>query len=197
MSYTYLFKFIVVGDSGVGKSCLLLRFADDYFRNMHEATIGVEFGSRQVEVDGTSLNLQIWDTAGQESFHSIVRAYYRGATAALLVFDLSNQDSFASLEKWLLEIQENAHEAITTVLVGNKLDLPGREVSTETAKTFAEEHGLLYTETSALTGENVESSFLLAAQEVLTKVRQHKVCVPKHEPNLKPAKKQRSCCSNS
>jgi Ras-related protein Rab-2A len=101
MSYAYLFKFIIIGDTGVGKSCLLLKYVDGRFRQKHEVTIGVEFGAKVVAIEGINLKLQIWDTAGQESFKSITRGYYRSAAVALLVYDITNRDSFENVLKWL------------------------------------------------------------------------------------------------
>ena len=97
MSYSYLFKYIIIGDTGVGKSCLLLQFTDKRFRNDHDITIGVEFGSRMIQLDNKEIKLQIWDTAGQESFRSITRSYYRGAAGALLVYDITRRDTFSHL----------------------------------------------------------------------------------------------------
>lgn len=126
--FNYVFKFILIGDSGVGKSCLLLQFTDKRFKNDHDLTIGVEFGSKVVSLGSESAKLQVWDTvvvtqAGQESFRSITRSYYRSAVAALLVFDLSKRDSFESLGEWLAEIKANANPTLTVTLVGNKADL--------------------------------------------------------------------------
>ena len=123
-SYQYVFKYIVVGDSSVGKSCLLLQFTDGRFKQAHDLTIGVEFGSRTVEVSkGNFIKLQIWDTAGQESFRSITKAYYRGAICALLVYDVTRRQSFDNLVRWLEELFENGSNRMTIVLVGNKTDL--------------------------------------------------------------------------
>jgi Ras-related protein Rab-2A len=127
-SYSYIFKFITVGDSGVGKSCLLLQFSDRRFRPDHDVTIGVEFGAKTISVNDKSLKIQIWDTvtsrqAGQESFLSVTRAYYRGSVAALLVYDVSMRSSFESLGRWLGEINNNIGEAVCVILVANKVDL--------------------------------------------------------------------------
>lgn len=121
----YLFKYIVIGDSAVGKSCLLLQFTDQRFKLEHDVTIGVEFGARTVNVSGESVKLQIWDTAGQESFRSITRAYYRGSAAALLVFDVTNRSSFESIGHWLKEARLNTSPQVTIAMVGNKVDLAG------------------------------------------------------------------------
>jgi Ras-related protein Rab-2A len=127
-AYSYIFKFITVGESGVGKSCLLLQFSDNRFRADHDVTIGVEFGAKTISVGDKTLKIQIWDTvtysqAGQENFLSVTRAYYRGSVAALLVYDVGSRLSFESLGKWLNEIHNNAGEAVTVLLVANKADL--------------------------------------------------------------------------
>jgi small GTP-binding protein len=128
-TYSYLFKFIVIGDSGVGKSCLLLQFTDRRFQPDHDLTIGVEFGAKTISVSDKTIKLQIWDTvsprqAGQENFKSVTRAYFRGAVAALLVFDVTSRESFEHAGNWLREAKQSAGEAVTTLLVGNKTDLP-------------------------------------------------------------------------
>eukprot|EP01057_Protomagalhaensia_wolfi_P003818 Protomagalhaensia_wolfi_Nauph_80__3817@NODE_3868_length_690_cov_155_470046_g735_i2_p1_GENE_NODE_3868_length_690_cov_155_470046_g735_i2NODE_3868_length_690_cov_155_470046_g735_i2_p1_ORF_typecomplete_len135_score26_28Ras/PF00071_22/6_3e48Roc/PF08477_13/4e25Arf/PF00025_21/1_1e15MMR_HSR1/PF01926_23/4_6e06Gtr1_RagA/PF04670_12/3_2e05AAA_22/PF13401_6/9_6e05Septin/PF00735_18/0_00018GTP_EFTU/PF00009_27/0_00089ATPase/PF06745_13/0_00062SRPRB/PF09439_10/0_0014FeoB_N/PF02421_18/0_0024TniB/PF05621_11/0_062Tni len=121
--YHYLFKYIIIGDTGVGKSCLLLQFTDKRFRSDHDLTIGVEFGARTVTIDGKQLKLQIWDTAGQESFRSITRSYYRGAAGALLVYDISRRETFNHLTKWLDEVRQNSNVNMTIVLIGNKVSV--------------------------------------------------------------------------
>jgi Ras-related protein Rab-2A len=124
-SYEYIFKYIIVGDSSVGKSCLLLQFTDARFKPSHDLTIGVEFGSRAIMIPETSSNvkLQIWDTAGQESFRSITKAYYRGAICALLVYDITRRNSFEDLQRWLEEMYEHGNSDMVICLVGNKVDL--------------------------------------------------------------------------
>jgi small GTP-binding protein len=121
--FSYLFKYIVIGDSAVGKSCLLLQFTDQRFKTEHDVTIGVEFGARTVNVAGELVKLQIWDTAGMESFKSITRAYYRGSAAALLVFDVTSRSSFDNIAHWLKEAQQNTSSRVTILVIGNKIDL--------------------------------------------------------------------------
>jgi small GTP-binding protein len=170
-SFHYLFKFIIIGDSAVGKSCLLLQFTDHRFKNDHDLTIGVEFGARTITIGDKAVKLQIWDTAGQESFRSITRSYYRGAVAALLVFDVTKRDSFEGLELWLRETKANSNATLTTVLIGNKADLDSdRVVSRAEAEQFAEAHSLTYVEASAKTGLNVDNSFLDVAKRVMTNI---------------------------
>jgi len=171
MSYSYLFKYIIIGDTGVGKSCLLLQFTDKRFKADHDLTIGVEFGSRNVNVDDKSIKLQIWDTAGQESFRSITRSYYRGAAGAILVFDVTRRETFTHLNRWLEETRNNGNPEMVVVLVANKVDIEGRRVITkEEAQKFAESNELLYTETSAKTGLGVEDAFICAAQRIYEKI---------------------------
>ena len=126
MSYAYLFKYIIIGDTGVGKSCLLLQFTDKRFRVHHDLTIGVEFGARTVQIAEKNIKLQIWDTAGQESFKSITRSYYRGAAGALLVYDITRRDTFNHLTKWLDEVRLNGNPDMTIMLIGNKSDMDAR-----------------------------------------------------------------------
>ena len=166
MSYSYLFKYIVIGDTGVGKSCLLLQFTDKRFRPDHDLTIGVEFGARLISLDGKQVKLQIWDTAGQESFRSITRSYYRGATGALLVYDVSRRDTFEHLSRWLEEARQNGNNNMVIMLIGNKCDLEVREVSKEEGQKFAAKHGLIFLETSAKTAQNVEEAFLTTARKI-------------------------------
>ena len=148
--------------TGVGKSCLLLQFTDKRFQPVHDLTIGVEFGARMVTLDGDKLvKLQIWDTAGQESFRSITRSYYRGAAGALLVYDITRRDTFQHLSRWLEEARQHAQSNMVIMLIGNKNDLEHRRaVSTEEGKKFAEENGLIFLETSAKTAYNVEAAFI-------------------------------------
>eukprot|EP00389_Voromonas_pontica_P018591 GDKH01029258.1.p1 GENE.GDKH01029258.1~~GDKH01029258.1.p1 ORF type:complete len:217 (-),score=9.38 GDKH01029258.1:254-904(-) len=169
--YQYLFKYIIIGDTGVGKSCLLLQFTDKRFRTDHDLTIGVEFGARLINIDGKQIKLQIWDTAGQESFRSITRSYYRGAAGALLVYDISRRDTFRHLTRWLEEVRQNANPHMTIVLIGNKSDLERREVQYEEGAEFARHHGLIFLETSAKTAQNVEEAFVTTARRIYENVQ--------------------------
>ena len=172
MSYSYLFKYIIIGDTGVGKSCLLLQFTDKRFRHDHDLTIGVEFGSRMIRLDEKDIKLQIWDTAGQESFRSITRSYYRGAAGALLVYDITRRDTFTHLTTWLQDARENGNIDMIITLVANKVDLDSRRVvSTEEGQKFAKDNGLLFVEASAKTSTNVEEAFCQTAQNIYSKVK--------------------------
>ena len=171
MSYTYLFKYIIIGETGVGKSCLLLQFTDKRFQPVHELTIGVEFGARLVTVDEKPLKLQIWDTAGQEAFRSITRSYYRGAAGALLVYDITWRETINKIGMWLKEARNNGNEEMVVMLIGNKNDLEHRrQVTRMEGERLAQEHGLLFAETSAKTAENVDHVFVKTAHTIYDKV---------------------------
>lgn len=158
--YDYLFKVVLIGDSGVGKSNLLSRFTRNEFSLETKATIGVEFATRSVTVENKVIKAQIWDTAGQERYRAITSAYYRGAVGAMLVYAINSRDSFNNAERWLNELRDNADRNIMIMLVGNKSDLKHlREVPTEEAKDFAKKHNLSFMETSALDSSNVEDAF--------------------------------------
>lgn len=167
MSYAYLFKYIIIGDTGVGKSCLLLQFTDKRFQPVHDLTIGVEFGARMVNIENKQIKLQIWDTAGQESFRSITRSYYRGAAGALLVYDITRRDTFKHLSVWLEEARQHSQSNMVIMLIGNKNDLEHRRaVSFEEGKAFADANGLIFMETSAKTAFNVEQAFINTAEKI-------------------------------
>lgn len=166
--YDYLFKLVLIGDSGVGKSCLLLRFADDNFTDSYISTIGVDFRFRTVTIDKKTVKLQIWDTAGQERFRTITSAYYRGADGIIMVYDVTSSDSFEHVEEWLSEVDRYANENTAKLLVGNKADLiEEKQVTEETAQTFAETLGISFIETSAKTATNVDTAFLTMAKELI------------------------------
>jgi len=165
--YDYLYKVVLIGDSGVGKSNLLSRFTRNEFNLETKSTIGVEFATRSIQTEGKTIKAQIWDTAGQERYRAITSAYYRGAVGALLVYDISKHATYKNVERWLAELRENADRNIVIMLVGNKSDLRHlREVPTEEAKEFAEKNKLSFIETSALDSSNVE----LAFQNILTEI---------------------------
>jgi small GTP-binding protein len=165
--YDYLFKLLLIGDSGVGKSCLLLRFADDTYTESYISTIGVDFKIRTIELDGKTIKLQIWDTAGQERFRTITSSYYRGAHGIIVVYDVTDQESFANVKQWLHEIDRYACENVNKLLVGNKSDLSSkRVVAYDTAKEFADNLGIEFLETSAKNADNVEQAFMTMAAQI-------------------------------
>jgi len=167
-AYDFLLKFIIIGEAGTGKSCLLHHFIHNTFKQHSQHTIGVEFSSRTIRVGEKSIKLQLWDTAGQERFRSVTRSYYRGAAAALLVYDITNRSTFVNLARWLDDARALASPQLVTVLIGNKNDREEeREVDYLEASRWAAENGILFIETSSVTGENVEAPFLLAARTIL------------------------------
>lgn len=163
----YVFKVVLIGDSAVGKSQLLNRFARNEFTLDSKATIGVEFQTRTIVVDHKTIKAQIWDTAGQERYRAVTSAYYRGAVGAMLVYDITKRQTFDHVARWLEELRSHADNNIVIMLVGNKTDLSTlRTVTTEDAKEFAEKEGLFFLETSALEATNVESAFLMVLTEI-------------------------------
>lgn len=165
--YDYLFKVVLIGDSGVGKSNLLSRFTRNEFCLESKSTIGVEFATRSIQVDGKTIKAQIWDTAGQERYRAITSAYYRGAVGALLVYDITKHPTFENVERWLKELRDHADSNIVIMLVGNKCDLRHlRSVPTEEAQNFCEREGLSFIETSALEATNVELAFTKILTEI-------------------------------
>lgn len=171
--YDYLYKLLLIGDSGVGKSCLLLRFADNTYTESYISTIGVDFKVRTIELDKKTIKLQIWDTAGQERFRTITSSYYRGAHGIIVVFDVTDQVSYNNVKQWLKEIERYACENVNKLLVGNKCDLDDkRQVAQETAKEFAEDLQISYIETSAKNATNVDETFIKIAEEIRSSRRQ-------------------------
>jgi len=169
--YDYLFKLLLIGDSGVGKSCLLLRFADDTYTESYISTIGVDFKIRTIELDGKTIKLQIWDTAGQERFRTITSSYYRGAHGIIVVYDVTDQESFNNVKQWLQEIDRYACENVNKLLVGNKCDLTNKKVVDYTsAKEYADQLGIPFLETSAKNATNVEQAFMTMAAEIKNRV---------------------------
>jgi len=184
ITWHYVFKFIITGDAAVGKSSLLVRLTDQRFLANPDPTLGVEFGSKLIEIpdEGKIVKLQCWDTAGTESFRSITRSYYRGAAGCLLVYDVTSRASFVHARTWLADVREQADPHLTCILVGNKVDLCEegavstangrmREVPTEEAELWAKEEGLLFVEASARSGKNVELAFEQASRDILHKIR--------------------------
>jgi len=169
--YDYLFKLLLIGDSGVGKSCLLLRFADDSYTESYISTIGVDFKIRTIEMDGKTLKLQIWDTAGQERFRTITSSYYRGAHGIIIVYDVTDEESFRNVKNWIGEIKTYASQDVTRLLVGNKCDLPPskRVITEEMGREFAESLGIEFLETSAKNASNVEEAFKSMAQQIMAR----------------------------
>lgn len=165
--YDYLYKIVLTGDSGVGKSCLLSRFTRNEFDTESKSTIGVEFATRSIKLDNKIVKAQVWDTAGQERYRAITSAYYRGAVGAMVTYDIAKLRSFNNIQRWLTELREHADPNIVVMLVGNKSDLKHlRAVNTEDADDFAKQNDMLFIETSALEATNVETAFTDTIQKV-------------------------------
>lgn len=207
--YDYLFKIVLIGDSGVGKSNILSRFTRNEFCLESKSTIGVEFATRTLQVEGKTVKAQIWDTAGQERYRAITSAYYRGAVGALLVYDITKRQTFENVLRWLRELRDHADSNIVIMLAGNKADLNHlRAVSDQDARLLAEKEGLSFLETSALEAMNIEKAFqtilldiyqiisrkALAAQEAATGLpgQGTSINVGDYSSNLG----RRNCCSN-
>ncbi|XP_039024755.1 ras-related protein Rab11C-like [Hibiscus syriacus] len=171
--YDFLFKIVLIGDSGVGKSNILSRFTRNEFCLESKSTIGVEFATRTLQVEGKTVKAQIWDTAGQERYRAITSAYYRGAVGALLVYDITKRQTFDNVLRWLRELRDHADSNIVIMMIGNKSDLNHlRSVSTEDAQGLAEGESLSFMETSALEAYNIEKAFqtvLLDIYEIIRK----------------------------
>ncbi|XP_073051425.1 ras-related protein RABA4d-like [Primulina eburnea] len=163
----YVFKIVLIGDSAVGKSQLLARFARNEFSLESKATIGVEFQTKTLVIDNKTVKAQIWDTAGQERYRAVTSAYYRGAVGAMLVYDMTKRQSFDHMARWLEELRGHADKNIVIMLIGNKCDLGTlRAVPTEDAQEFAERENFYFMETSALEATNVESAFMTILTEI-------------------------------
>jgi len=166
-TYDYLIKLLLIGDSGVGKSCLLLRFSEDSFTPSVITTIGIDFKIRTSELDGKRIKLQIWDTAGQERFRTITTAYYRGAMGILLVYDVTDERSFNNIRNWIHNIEQHASEGVNKILIGNKCDiLEQKKIDKEQGQALADEYGIKFLETSAKSNIGVEEAFFTLARDI-------------------------------
>jgi Ras-related protein Rab-1A len=166
--YDYLFKLLLIGNSSVGKSSLLVRFVDDIWEENFVPTIGVDFKLKTLDVNGKKVKLQIWDTAGQERFKNITASYYRGGNGVLVVYDITDRDSFTNLTSWLIEIEKNANKNVFKLLIGNKNDLESeRKVTFNEGKEFADSNGMKFIETSAKTADKVYEAFELLTKEII------------------------------
>ena len=165
-----VFKVVLVGDVSVGKTNIVSRYIRNEFHEDSKSTVGVEFLSKQFQVEGHSIKAQIWDTAGSEKFRSITNQYYKGAKGALVVYDITNQSSFESVDKWMSEVSASADKNITFIIIGNKCDLnDNRKVTTEQGEDKAMINEAAFMETSALSGENIEKAFELMINEIYKK----------------------------
>ena len=168
--YDFLFKLIIVGDSNVGKTNIMSKYIHNQFNQHSKSTIGVEFGTKIVNIDNKKIKAQIWDTAGQERYKSITSAYYKGAKGALIVYDITNKFSFDSVDKWVQDLNSYGDKNITLLLVGNKSDLEEkRQILKENGEEKAKSFNLGFIETSACSGDNIDQAFVIMLKEVLKK----------------------------
>lgn len=199
-AYDLLFKLLLIGDSGVGKTCVLFRYADDTFNTTFISTIGIDFKIKTIELEGKRIKLQIWDTAGQERFHTITTSYYRGAMGIILVYDITNQRSFDNITKWLQNIEMHASAEVERILIGNKCDWEARRVvSKERGAALAHNQGISFLETSAKTNCNIEEVFETLAKQILRKTPSKKddeqvVDISSRKKENGEQKKDSKCC---
>ena len=171
--FDYLLKYIIIGTQAVGKSNLLCRYVKGEFKNEYQSTIAVEFGSKNINIKDKLYRIQIWDTAGQEAYKSITRAYYKNSACALIVYDISNKDSFLDVSSWIEDCKVQCPKTIYMILVGNKSDLEEkREVSKEEGQELANQYGIDFFETSAKTGQIVEELFYNSAEYIANKIEE-------------------------
>ncbi len=170
--YDYIFKLVLIGDTCVGKSCILVRFSDDIFDDNYVTTIGVDFRFKTMVVKNKVVKIQIWDTAGQERYKAITRAYYKGAKGAFIVYDITRKETFDDIDKWRNELVSSCNKEVTVMLIGNKCDLEDqREITKEQGEEKAKSFGFSFIETSALSGENLEKGFEMLIKEIYQKYK--------------------------
>ena len=191
------FKVVVVGSSGVGKTAVVRQLIDGKFNEEGQPTIGVEFKTHSLTADGENIKLQIWDTAGQERFRAVSKAYFRNAVGAILVFDVTNRQSFEDLTNWHNDLTQLAQPNAFIVLVCNKCDLKDeRQITEEEADAFAQRHNLIRIETSAKDGTNIKDAFARLGEGIVRKEKEGKLTPPKPQPPqpTPKAKTTQSCC---
>lgn len=195
-SFDYLYKILLIGDSSVGKTSVLLRYIDGNFDPESRSTIGVDFKVATLDIGGKNVKLQLWDTAGQETFRTIVSSYYRGAHGVIFVYDITAENTFNSVERWLSEATANLRQKVPMLLIANKVDLQDqRQIATERGAKFAEEHDMEFLEGSALLNTNIREAFERMAQSLVKATRvEAKPEVKKLSEGASIKKKQGGCC---
>ena len=189
--YEFIFKVLLLGNSNVGKSSLFLKFVDDIWNDTFVPTIGVDFKIKTFEIDTKKIKMQIWDTAGQERFKNIIASYYRGAHGILLLYDVTDKDSFKNLSNWLIEIEKNSSKNVIKVLIGNKTDLEDKRViSKNQGKDFADTYGLKFVETSVKKNINVKEAFETLGRELMAASADKKIVKEKQNKKISVAKAQ-------
>lgn len=174
-SYDSIMKILLIGDSGVGKSCLLVRFVEDKFNPSFITTIGIDFKIKTVDINGKKVKLQLWDTAGQERFRTITTAYYRGAMGIILVYDVTDERTFTNIKQWFKTVNEHANDEAQLLLVGNKSDMETRVVTADQGEALAKELGIPFIESSAKNDDNVNEIFFTLAKLIQEKIDSNKL----------------------
>ena len=199
--YDHIFKVLLLGNSDVGKSSLILRYVDQVWSDTFVPTIGVDFKVKTLEIDNKQIKMQIWDTAGQVRFRNVISSYFRGSHGILLIYDITNRDSFKNLENWLIEIEKNASQNVLKILIGNKNDLVNdREIQSEEGQAFANRNGMEFIETSAKMNTNVTEAFEALAKLMMKFNSENKNVLNKNEPKTLSAasgqdlNKKKKCC---
>ncbi len=212
ITYNYLLKFIIIGDPAVGKSNILLKYVHNKFVNEYQSTVGVEFGAKNIDIEGQTFRIQIWDTTGQENFRCLTRSYFKNSVCAIITYDITNKQSFDNIQDWINEVKNQVSNKVLLVLVGNKIDLEKeRIVNYDEGKKFAEDNDMLFIETSALNGNGINQLFNMCCNDIYEKIKHNyydfndERCGIKKEiegnfelfPNVEEYKnvKEKKCCS--
>ena len=195
--FDYLFKILIIGEVSVGKTCLLLRYADDSFTQNHLTTLGIDFKTKIITINNSLIKLQIWDTAGQEKFRTITKSYYKDANGIILTYDISNSDSLKNIQNSMKLIEQNAEDGVCKILVGNKCDLENRAIKTEEGEKIAQDFGMKFFETSAKSDINVDEAFNYLVTIILEKAQKNisnsNIVLEKDKHKKKKKKKKFKC----
>ena len=193
----HTFKILTIGESGVGKTCILRRFVENKFLKSHLATIGIDFRTKIIHVYGKDIKLKIWDTAGQERYHNITSQIYKGADGIILVFDVNEEISFTKIKDWIEQIKSNvSQDEISLILLGNKCDIEERAISKEQGQQMANSLQINYYETSALNGTGINEAFEGLTKEIMKKkkVINSDGRTISLTSNQKPKNQKKGCC---